>query len=488
MVVLFVKNDMKNYSKVYKAYDLRSIYNDPMDSSFAYSLWKWMGTHFVKEYWVDADFLLWCDTRTPNKELLVAFICGLEDAGCKKWVSCNTAVESLWEQDHSIWVSSTAFFYRCMFKTFHLGAIFTASHNPPERVGMKNANSSASLLPSHELEEMVDGYVDFPYEWDKDTEIRIVTKLEQFLIEPDKRITKKWKEYVDLMAEQIDEVKKPYKIIVDYSWWACVWYEYAFFELLAQESNIEILHLNECADATFSAHLSDTNQPSSFEQVWKAVRKHKADFGVMFDGDGDRLWVVDEDWWFVSWDILVPLIAKSLLATNPWRSVVYDITCTNSAPDIIKETWWTAYASKVWYRNVKWLMKKVDAIFWWELSGHLLFPETWYAESPLLALVYIFQTLDTYETFSAMVADNTRWVKQPVTNYTVEDKLWAMQAIKEAYSDYSQNELDGIRIDWSDWWFLVRASNTEPKLRTYIEARTQEKVDEIRNDIEQYFT
>lgn len=474
---------MSKYSSVFKPFDIRSIFNDPLDLDFTYSLAKALWRNFVKKYGSDSEFLLWCDWREGNYALMIAFIAWLQDWWCDSWVLVNTLAESFDDQEHPLGVCSTSFFYRCMYKNYHMWAILTASHNPPERVGMKVANINAALIPSHELEAMVDEYEEFPYSDDEAYIDAIETVIEQSLLSPNSKIYEQRSGYIDLLAEYFDS-DKPITIVVDYSGGAACGYEQAFFEILQEQWNIEIIPINNSIDSFFTAHLSDTNQAINYVQLGEAVVAHKADFWVMFDGDWDRLGIVDENGVMVQGDMIIPVIATSVLHDNPWARIIYDITCSNNVVESIKKAGWEPIPSKVWYKNVKKVMMDEQAVFWWELSGHLLFPETWYAESPLLALWHILSVLPYHKTFSSMIATYTHRIKKPVTNYAVDDKASVLQAIKEQYADYALNELDWIRIDSDNWWLLVRPSSTEPKLRTYIEARDPAQIETLTAELE----
>ncbi len=462
----------KDYTTIFKAYDIRSLYNEPMDTTCSYSLWYVLWKYLIEKRWADQPLLVASDWREWNEDLLMSFLAWFYDAWGKNWHTSNTLVQSLWAQKHDFWVCSTAFFYWCVYQQYELWVIFTASHNPPWRVWMKIVDKSAALLPTELLQWLIDEYIPCPYDkkhmFMQDLRKKIYTALDK----PHEKIMKKRITYVSLVSNMLPE--KNYKLVVDYSWGTATGYEYAFFQLL-QQQGWEIIHLNEKTDRYFSAHLSDTNQPINYQQLAQAVQEHHADCGIMFDGDGDRLWVVDQYGNMIQWDMLIPIIAQSILAQQPWSPIIYDITCSNNVLTAIKKAWWTATYSKVWYKNVKQEMLEHGAVFGGELSGHLLFPETWYAESPLLALCHFLQTLDQFPDCAAMVQRYTHWHKLPVMNYAVDDKASLLHTIQITYQDYTQNLLDWVRVDAEEWWFLIRPSNTEPKVRLYIEATTQEQ-------------
>ena len=477
---------MKNYESCYKSYDIRSVYDEPMDSTFTYSLGRGMGKHLMESIWKDATFVFGADVREANNELIYWFLKGLEEEWITNYIGVGLPVENISDQQQLWWVASSAMLYYLWRNNFDMGAVFTASHNPPEYVGMKVINNQWLLVPSWDLKAMVTDYLQVG-EIDEDDMQRIREKA----MGPENALISKVDESVEtlswMLAQKFWWLEKSVKIVVDYSNWAAIWYEKSFLEALWMSDQFTFIHRDDKADSTFSSHESDTTNPHDYKKLMKAVVDESADFGVMFDGDGDRLWFVNNKGEFVSGDLMVAIQAKNILRNaEPGRAVVYDVTSTNTIPEVITQMWWVPIPSRVGHRYIKEKMVEHDAIYGGELSGHLFFPEVGSIEFPLLALYYTLAEMDEYESFDQMVSEICQYYKPPLVNYKVTDKEAVLENIKKAYAEYDQDYTDGVRVNFADGWFLVRPSNTEPKMRMYAEASTKELCEQRVKELEKY--
>ncbi len=476
---------MKNYDSCYKAYDIRSIYQEPLDSSFAYSLGKGIGQHLVKKVWPDATFVFGADVREANNELIYWFLKGLEDGWIQDYIWVGLPVESLDEQVQFRWVCSSSMLYYFAGGSFDMWMVFTASHNPPEYVGMKIVDEHWHLIPSWDLKDMVDQYDEV---WDiDDAELK---RIREKAMGPENSlweiVDEKLEALTHMLSADFAKLKRPLKLVVDFSNGSAISYEKWFLEALQESDGYEFVFLDDKADSTFSSHESDTTNPHDYAKLMAAVLEHQADFGIMFDGDADRLWFVNEKWEFVSGDLLVAVMAKNILRdAEPWEAVVYDVTSTNTIPEIVQRMWGVPIPSRVGHRHIKEKMVKHNAIYGGELSGHLFFPKVWSVEFPLLALYHVLSEMEWYATFSDMIADICVYYKPPLVNYKVDDKDGCLEAIKEIYKDHEQDLTDGVRVNLSDGWFLARKSNTEPKIRIYVEWENKIWCDEKLKEIEE---
>ena len=445
---------MKQYDSCYKSYDIRSIYNEPMDSSFTYSLGKGIGKHLLTTVWEDATFVFGADVREANNELIYRFLKGLEEVWITNYIGIWLPVESKDDQQQLRWVCSSAMLYYVAKHDFDMWAVFTASHNPPEYVGMKVVNHEALLVPSGDLKAMVETYEPV---WEIDED------------------------------ERFGSLSKTVKLVVDFSNGSAISYEKSYFDALWESEQFSFVYLDELADSTFSSHESDTTNPHDYENLMKAVVAESADFGIMFDGDADRLWFVNKKGEYVSGDLMVAVMSKNILRdAKEGSAIVYDVTSTNTIPEVIREMWWTPLVSRVGHRYIKEKMIEHNAIYGGELSGHLFFPEAWSIEFPLLALYHTLSEMEQFDWFDEMVAGICTYYKPPLVNYTVQDKEAVLETIKKAYSSYEQDYTDGVRVNFNDGWFLVRPSNTEPKMRMYIEGPTKEICEARVKELEAY--
>ncbi|PIT98477.1 MAG: phosphomannomutase/phosphoglucomutase [Candidatus Andersenbacteria bacterium CG10_big_fil_rev_8_21_14_0_10_54_11] len=241
-------------------------------------------------------------------------------------------------------------------------------------------------------------------------------------------------------------------------------------------------------DGSFPNHEADPLKEENMSDLQSAVKSHRADLGVAFDADGDRVFFVTEEGVTIPGDITTALLAREVLREHPESPVIYDIRASRATAEVIAEAGGKPVVSKVGHSNIKPMMREIGAHFAGEVSGHFFFAP-WYAESGFLALNYFLRMLQREKKkMSEITAPLLRYTKTPEINFTVADKAAALAKIKAQYRDAKVNELDGIRIDYPDWWASVRASNTEPKLRLNMEADTAELLKEKQTEIEKIIT
>jgi len=241
-------------------------------------------------------------------------------------------------------------------------------------------------------------------------------------------------------------------------------------------------------DGTFPNHEADPLKEENMRDLQKAVKEEGANWGVAFDGDGDRVFFCTEKGEIIPGDITTALIAREVLREQPGKSIVYDVRASNTTKEAIEEVGGKPVIWKVGHSNIKPKMRELDAPFAGEVSGHFFFAP-WYAESGMLAMNYMLRLMEREKKpLSEIVAPLLRYAKTPEINFEVADKEMVLKNIKERFADAQFNEIDGIRFDYPTWWASVRASNTEPLLRLNMEAKTQELLDEKRAEIEQLIT
>jgi phosphomannomutase len=476
---------MKDYSKAYKAYDIRSLYDDPIDDVFAFNLGRALGREASARHGGRARIVIGSDVRMRNNTLIYWFVKGIKQGGTIHVISAGMQVDPIDDQQSNRrWVCSTSMMYYISKGDFSFGAQFTASHNPAAYAGIKIVDHQAVLQESGFLQELVgDTYDPLPSAFDQDECDLLIGELMQG---PSRAIINaNYKEYTAIMDTAMQAVTKKYCIVVDYVNGAAIAYERKILTDLCARYGHTLIEINTAADAQFRAHLSDTTDPHEYHQLSQAVLEHQADIGFMFDGDGDRTGVVDNTGTMIVGDVIVAILTQYYLQISPpWSAVVYDVTSTNAILDVIKQYWWKAVSSRVGHRFIKEQYKEHQAVFGGELSGHLFFSEVGGFESALFALLLILRSMDSHADARSMVDSIMPYYKPALINYTVEDVPSALEAIKQAYKNSTQDYTDGIRIDGAGWWLLVRGSNTEPKVRFYAETRTVEQYEEIKSKVE----
>jgi phosphomannomutase len=251
--------------------------------------------------------------------------------------------------------------------------------------------------------------------------------------------------------------------------------ELPIFEVLEAQGMLKVTTLYASLDKPFSAHEANPLNTETLDELRAAVVEQKADLGIAFDGDADRIGFVDENGAVIPMDLVTGLIASILLKTNPGATVLYDLRSSLAVKEVIEENGGTALECKVGHANIKKQMKEVGALFAGELSGHYYFSQNSGAEAgslPALLLLNLMTT--TKEPISALVAGLHRYSHSGEINSEVADKDTVLNALRSRYGDGEQHELDGLKVSYQDWWFNVRASNTEPLLRLNLEAKTPE--------------
>jgi phosphomannomutase len=219
-------------------------------------------------------------------------------------------------------------------------------------------------------------------------------------------------------------------------------------------------------------------------ELQKKVKQTKADFGMAFDGDADRVFFVDEKSQIINGASIVAVLSKYFLNQHAGEKIIYDLRCSHFIPELIRANGGKPLISRVGHSFIKKLMKKTGAIFGGELSGHYYFRDNYRADSAMITAVIITQILsESGQTFSEMIKHYTNYSQIEETNSQVQNKNKKLREIKIKYKNGKISCLDGVTVEYPDWWFNVRPSNTEPVLRLNLEAKTKnlmkEKNDEL---------
>jgi phosphomannomutase len=246
----------------------------------------------------------------------------------------------------------------------------------------------------------------------------------------------------------------------------------AVFEKLPFDLTILYVEL----DGTFPNHPADPIQPENLVDLQRAVLERGADIGLAFDGDADRVFVVDNNANPVSGSLTTAMVAKSILkASGPGEKVVHNLICSKSVAEIVTEMGCEPIRSRVGHSFIKQVMSETGAIFGGEHSGHYYFRDNWRADSGLIAAVVILEELSRSNApLSELRTPFERYADSGEINSTVSDPKAVIERVAELFAtrfvDAKQDRLDGLTVDLGDWWFNLRPSNTEPLLRLNLEA------------------
>jgi phosphomannomutase len=448
---------MKINPEIFKAYDIRGVYPEEINEDTVYNI----GRALVK-YLKPKKIVIGRDIRKSSDALREALIKGIIEGG----------VDVV-----DIGIATTPMIYYASGKLeVDAGVIITASHNPAEYNGLKlclkNAVPIGEGSGMEEIENLaIEG--DFPENFSKGQ-----------LIE-DNQLKEDYKKYLTSFYKKGLGKKK---IVVDFAN-AMGIEEKDVLERFSED--LEFTYLYDNFDGNFPNHEANPLKTETLEDLQKKVLEVRADFGIAYDGDADRVGFVDEKGEVVPMDYITALISKEILKKHPGGLVLIDLRSSNAVQEVIQEAGGKVEHCRVGHSLIKAQMRRDEAIFAGELSGHYFFEENFKAEMTVLAVIMILNLLnETGKTMSELTADLKRYYHSGEINSEVKDPQKVFSELKNKYNDGKLNELDGVRIDFDDWWFNVRASNTEPKIRLNLEAKSQdlmeEKVKEVLDIIRSY--
>jgi phosphomannomutase len=238
---------------------------------------------------------------------------------------------------------------------------------------------------------------------------------------------------------------------------------------------VTLHHLFPELDGTFPNHPADPIDPENQRDLKRAVLDRGAEVGMAFDGDADRVFLVDERAEDVSGSILTALVATAMLQREPGAKVVHNLICSWTVPEVIRERGGVPVRTRVGHSFIKQVMADTGAVFGGEHSGHYYFRDNYGADSGLIAAVIALGELSASEVaLSELLRPFRRYHASGEINTRVDDPLATVEGIAAAFPGGRQDRLDGLTVEFDHWWCNVRPSNTEPLLRLNVEARTKE--------------
>lgn len=421
---------------IFKAYDIRGIYPAEFDEDVAHRA----GRAFVAL--LDARKVLVArDMRSSSEPLSTAFIAGAIQQGADVI---------------DLGICATDMLYYASGRYDLPGVVFTASHNPAEYNGMKMVRSGA--LPVGSETGMA--------------EIKAMCASGEFPRPPRTgSISRK-----DVLAEYVEHVLsfvdvsafKPLKVVIDCANGMGGLSVPAVFAKLP----LDVVPLYFELDGTFPNHPADPIQAENLRDLQAKVRETGAIAGLAFDGDADRVFFVDENAELVSASLLGAMVTKAILERNPGEKVVYSLTCSRVVPEVIAEGGAEAIRTRVGHSFIKKVMADTGAIFGTEHSGHYYFRDHYRADCGMLCALYALEVISRAGgSFSEALQPFKRYWNSGEINSEVGAKDEKIAELAKRYDDGKQDMTDGLTVEYDDWWFNVRPSNTEPLLRLNVEHR-----------------
>jgi phosphomannomutase len=424
---------------IVKAYDIRGTFPDQIDAGTCRALGVAFAALLREEGGADRVVLA-RDMRPSGVALADAFADGVQSQGLD-------VVD--------IGLASTDLLYFASGRLDAPGAMFTASHNPAQYNGIKLCRSGARPIGQESglarIKELAVAEVaDAP---------RRGERSEQALLA----------EFVEHVRSFIDvDALRPLKVVADTANGMGGLVVPAVFDGM-DAVELEVLYPE--LDGTFPNHPADPIQLENLADLRDRVRRTGADVGLAFDGDADRVFLVDERGEPVTGSLTTALLARAVLEREPGAKIVHNLICSKVVPEIVREHGGEPIRTRVGHSFIKAVMADTGAAFGGEHSAHYYFRDNWRADSGLIASVMVLEQLSRFDgPLSALLAPLRRYAASGEINTRVDDASAVIDAVAHHYRDRPQDRVDGLTVDAGDWWFNLRPSNTEPLLRLNLEA------------------
>lgn len=432
-----------DYDAIFKAYDVRGTVGDQIDADGVRAIGGAFA-RFVASSGAGA-VLVGRDMRPEGKAFAAAFGEGVLDHGIDMVDVGLCATDMLYYASGSLGLP---------------GAVFTASHNPAGYNGIKMCGAGAAPIGG-------------------DTGLEAIKAMA--ISGPDPATSKGTRTSRDLLGDYVAHVRSfvdvdalaPLLVVADTANGMGGLVVPAVFEGLP----LVLDHLYPELDGTFPHHPADPLQPENLRDLQDRVLAVDANVGMAFDGDADRMFLVDENARPVSGSLTTAIIARAILEQDPGATIIHNLICSRTVPEVIAEGGGTAVRTKVGHSIIKQAMAETGAVFGGEHSGHYYFRDNYRADSGLIAALMVLESLSRHPAgLSDLVSDLDRYAASGELNTTVDNAASVIDRVAAAYPSARQDRLDGLTLDFGSWWFNLRPSNTEPLLRLNLEAPTSDEM------------
>lgn len=438
---------MAALERIFKAYDIRGVVPDELDEQVACSV----GRAFA-ELTGAGQLVVGRDARPSGAALAAAVARGANDAGCDVI---------------DVGLASTDLLYFASGSLDLPGVMLTASHNPPQYNGIKLCRAGAAPVG-------------------EETGLREVrTRVQSLLASEEPPVARRGSvERRDLLGAFGEHVRsfvdpsllRPLSVVADTANGMGGLVVPAVFSPLPFRLEILFAEL----DGTFPNHPPDPIQPENLVTLCERVREVGADVGLAFDGDADRVFLVDDLGVPVPGSTTTAMVAARLLEKHPGATILYNVICSKSVPEVVAERGGTAIRTRVGHSFIKARMAETGALFGGEHSGHYYFAENWRADSGIIAAMVVLELLSVAgQPLSELRRPFERYAASGEINLEVPDPAAVVDCVAERaperFGGATLDRLDGVSVDGGAWWFNVRPSNTEPLVRLNVEAPDPEQ-------------
>ena len=440
--------------KAFKAYDVRGLYGSELDEDGARAI----GRAYVEQFeprWIAVGR----DMRLSSPAMAAALIDGAADAGTDVLDLGLVGTEMVYFAVGELGLDG--------------GIVVTASHNPKEYTGMKIVRRGALPVGGES------GLLEL-----RDRAVEIVAQSHYL---PRRRGTVRgediWPGFIDKVLSFVDVAAiKPLRVVVD----AANGMAGTMLPPVLQRLPIDAVRCYFEPDGTFPNHEPNPLLPENREFIVRKTTESDADLGVAFDGDADRCFFVDDTGQFVPGDFITALLARSILAKEGGvAKVIYDVRASRAVPEAIEAAGGEALMNRVGHAYIKHRMRKEGAVFGGEVSAHYYFRDFSQADSGIIPFLLMLELISKEgRPLSEILAPfRERFFLTGEINTPVADVALKLQELKERYGDGKITHLDGISVDYDDWHFNVRPSNTEPLLRLNLEATSRDLMERKRDEV-----
>lgn len=445
--------DMKNTNevnfKIFKAYDVRGIYPSEINEKTVYLIALGFCSYLNKYHKINYPrIVVGHDVRVSSKSLKESLIAGLKESGATIF-------------DIGFCTTPMNYFANWQLK-MDSSIMITASHNPKEYNGLKISLKKAKALAEENGVE----------------KLKEIIEKRQFKKKTGGRVKKIniLNDYLDFLAKEAGGVDfSDIKIAVDTANGAVG----PVFEKLAERTGLKYFPLYFKPDGNFPNHEANPLKEESLIDIKENILNKKADVGMAFDGDGDRVVFLDAQGNLIRNDFILGIVAKYYLEKGKAKFIPADLRISHGIIKAIEKMGGIVIKTKVGYPFIRKAMRKKRAYVGGELSGHLFWKDFCYSESALLSGIRILKIMVNFgKSLKDLVSPLENYFFSPEINFETEKKEEKIAEIKEKFRAGKINELDGLTVEFKNWWFNIRPSNTEPLLRLTIEANSKELLDE----------
>lgn len=432
--------------RIFRAYDIRGIYGIDLNEEIALKIGKGISTYLNER---GKEIAIGRDVRLSSKPLRDAIIDGLILGGCNV-------------EDIGIVTTPILYFFSAHYKK-DAGVMITASHNPPEWNGFKIWTKEGFICEGKGMEELKKIVMEEKF---KELKHGKVKKNSQALID-----------YEDYVLKNV-KIEKSLKGVFDPGNGACS----VLIPKLYKDAGIEVIALNSEPDGRFPNHPPEPTK-EVLNELAKVVLKEKADFGVCFDGDGDRCVFIDDKGRIVSSDTILILLAEQCLEKNKGASIVYEVSCSMLVEEFINLYKGNPILSRVGHAYIYESMRANKAILGGESSGHFYFSELYGFDDALFACLKLIEILSRKDKKFSEIVDSIPIYPRFSKNFDCPDekKFKIVDALKKEFIEAGKKviTIDGVKLITPEGWFLIRPSNTQPQIRLIVEAKTKESLKQL---------